>query len=272
MSLKMLFNLNTSLYIRMQNVLSSRYFASKVEKDIIVGSEKSIYETAEETPVYDTYQEEEYIEIEKKRNKSRLNKAHRNILFGQRPYDEAQEWYHNTVKYKKRMLGRYGMKAVEEPAGFAWPTPEEVNDMKEYERVAYPYSIQEEWARIEEKNIKNAEAIRAREADVSQKMAKLDKWMNDLNARVAKKEADILEAKKRKDRLIEEVRNELGLLVSVHDEKFKAAMAEKEKLEKKKLKEAKKKVKEEKMLARLAKVSQTDENITTVSSSDELIK
>lgn len=272
MSLKMLFNFNTSLYIRMQNVLSSRYFASKVEKDIIVGSEKSIYETAEETPVYDTYQEEENIKLENKRNKSRLNKQHRNILFGQRPYDEAKEWYHNTVKYKKRMLGRYGMKAVEEPAGFAWPTPEEVDDMKEYERVAYPYSIQEEWARIEEKNIKNAEAIKAREADVSQKMAKLDKWINDLNMRIARKEADILEAKKRKDRLIEEVRDELGLSVSMQSDIFKAAMAEKEKLQKKKLKETKKKIKEEKKLTRLAKLSQTDENVTTVSSSDELIK
>ncbi|XP_015190209.1 PREDICTED: growth arrest and DNA damage-inducible proteins-interacting protein 1 isoform X2 [Polistes dominula] len=242
------------------------------KKRVALKGEKSIYETAEETPVYDTYQEIENIELEKKRNKSRLNKEHRNILFGQRPYEEAQEWYHNTIKYKKRLLGRYGMKAVEEPAGFVWPTPEEVNDMKEYERVAYPYSIQEEWARIEEKNRTNAEAIKAREAEVSQKMAKLDKWINDLNTRIAKKEADLLEAKKRKDRLIQEVRLELGSHVSIHDEKFKAVMAEKEKLEKKKLKEAKKKVKEEKKLARLAKLSQTDGDTTTASSSNEQIK
>ncbi|KAL2751440.1 growth arrest and DNA damage-inducible proteins-interacting protein 1 [Vespula maculifrons] len=265
MSLKVLFNLNTSLYIRRQNILSSRYFASKTEKDVIVSDEKSIYESAEETPIYDFEQQEKNDELEKKRNKSRLNPHHRNILFGQRPYDESIEWFHNTVKYKKRILGRYGMKAVEVPVGFAWPTPEEVEDMKEYERVAYPYSIQEEWDRIKEKNRKEAEAIRAREADISQKMAKLDKWINDLNTRLAKKEADMLEAKKNKERLIEEVRDLLGYGVSVNDEKFKAVMAEKEKEQKKKLKMAKKKLKEEKILAKMNKVPQNDENQTTVS-------
>ncbi|KAF7386432.1 hypothetical protein HZH68_013564 [Vespula germanica] len=265
MSLKVLFNLNTSLYIRRQNILSSRYFASKTEKDVIVSDEKSIYESAEETPIYDSEQQEKNDELEKKRNKSRLNPHHRNILFGQRPYNESIEWFHNTVKYKKRILGRYGMKAVEMPVGFAWPTPEEVEDMKEYERVAYPYSIQEEWDRIEEKNRKEAEAIRAREADISQKMAKLDKWINDLNTRLAKKEADMLEAKKNKERLIEEVRDQLGYGVSVNDEKFKAVMAEKEKEQKKKLKMAKKKLKEEKILAKMNKVPQNGENQTTVS-------
>lgn len=162
MSLKVLFNFNTSLYIRRQNILSSRYFTSKTETDVIVGNEKSIYETAEETPIYNLDQQEKYEAFKNKRNKSRLNPQHRNILLGQRPYDEPIEWFHNTVKYKKRMLGRYGMKAVEVPAGFVWPTPKEVEDMKEYERVAYPYSIQEEWVRIEEKNRKEAEAIKAR--------------------------------------------------------------------------------------------------------------
>ncbi|KAI4489569.1 hypothetical protein M0802_011006 [Mischocyttarus mexicanus] len=259
MSLRVLFNLNTSLYMRMQNVLSSRYFASKVDKDVIVGSDKSIYENAEETPAYDTSPEDDF-ELEQKMNKSRLNKHHRNILFGQHPYDEPIERFHNTVKYKKRMLGRYGMKAVKEPAGFAWPTPEEVDDMKEYERVAYPYSIQEEWARIKEKHREEAETIRAREAQVSENMAKLDKWINDLNTRVAKKEAELLEAKKRKERIIEEVKHELGLFVPMHDEKFKAAMAEKEKLEKQKLKDAKKKIKEEKAKARLMKLSENNAN------------
>ncbi|KAL2711553.1 growth arrest and DNA damage-inducible proteins-interacting protein 1 [Vespula squamosa] len=272
MSLKVLFNLNTSLYIRRQNILNSRYFASTTEKDVIVGNEKSIYETAEETPIYDFEQQERNEELERKRNKSRLNPQHRNMLLGQRPYNESIEWFHNTVKYKKRMLGRYGIKAVEVPAGFAWPTPEEVEDMKEYERVAYPYSIQEEWDKIKEKNRKEAEAIKAREADISQKMAKLDKWINDLNSRLAKKEADILQAKKNKERLIQEVREQLGYAVSVNDEKFKAAMAEKEKEQKKILKMAKKKLKEEKMLAKSAKVSQNNENVTTVPSSDEPIK
>lgn len=103
-------------------------------------------------------------------------------------------------------------------------------------------------------------------------MAQLNKWINDLNSRIAKKQADILEAKKHKERLIEEVRNELGYTVSVHDETFKAAMAAKEKEERKKLKDAKKKLKEEKKMAKLNKNSETSEDVTTVPSSDEPIK
>lgn len=104
-------------------------------------------------------------------------------------------------------------------------------------------------------------------------MAKLDKWINDLNSRIAKKEADILEAKRHKERLIEEVRYQLGYSVPIHDEKFKAVMAAREKEEKQKLKDAKKKLKEEKMLAKLNKNSETNEDVTNVQpSSVEPIK
>jgi len=84
------------------------------------------------------------------------------MLIGVRPYDQPIEWYHNTVKYKKRMLGRYGLKGNDEPVGFAWPTPEEVKDAQEYERIAFPLSIQERWKKLEEAKRVKAEQIRAR--------------------------------------------------------------------------------------------------------------
>lgn len=74
-----------------------------------------------------------------------------------RPYDSSKAWYHDSVKYKKQMLGRYGLKSNDEPAGFAWPTLEEIKDAQEYERVAYPLSLQESWKKIEEKNKLKAE-------------------------------------------------------------------------------------------------------------------
>ncbi|KAK2588475.1 hypothetical protein KPH14_004458 [Odynerus spinipes] len=247
MSLKILFNVNTPLCMRIQNILNRRCFASSTtQKDVTPSGEKSLLEAAEEVPIFvDVESEEDKIEIEKKRNKSRLNPQHRNILFGQRPYDKPIEWFHNTVKYKKRTLGKYGLKAVEVPAGFAWPTVEEVEDMKEYERVAYPHSIQEEWTRIEKKNKEEAEAIKAREADISAKMIKMEKWITELNVKLAKKEAEMLEAKRLRERLIEEVRSELGVTVSIYDDKFKEALAQKEKEERKKQKAAKKKLREE---------------------------
>lgn len=112
---------------------------------------------AEEKPIFsDVVDKQVQAEIARKRNKSRLNQSHRNILMGLRPYDTTHEWYHNTVRYKKRMLGRFGLKAIEEPAGFAWPTVEEVKDAQEYECVAFPLSLQERWKKIEEGHEKKA--------------------------------------------------------------------------------------------------------------------
>jgi len=75
-------------------------------------------------------------------NKSRLNKAHRNLLNGQVPYDEPVHRFHNTVKYKRRMYGRYGDSSKVYP-GLAWPTAEDLEDIREYEKIAYPLTIQE---------------------------------------------------------------------------------------------------------------------------------
>lgn len=119
---------------------------------------------ADEQPVYTSIDDDPEIqaEIARKQNKSRLNRQHKNILMGVRPYDSPMNWHHNTVRYKKRMLGRYGLKGNDEPIGFAWPKPEEIEDAKEYERVAFPLSLQERWKKLEEEKQRKAEEIRKR--------------------------------------------------------------------------------------------------------------
>ena len=140
---------NVSLKLRFQNI-SARYYSSNTD----------IIESAEEEPIF--VHERNIIELEMKRNKSRLTNAHRNILLGQKPYEESRSWYHDTVKYKRRTLGRYGMEALGVPAGLAWPTPKEVEDMKEYESLAHPLNIQERLREIKEKRKMEEEAILAR--------------------------------------------------------------------------------------------------------------
>ena len=66
------------------------------------------------------------------------------------------------MRYKQRTLGRYGLKALDVTPGVAWPTQEDVEDAKEYERVAYPFSLQESWKQIEKKKQAAAEEIRLR--------------------------------------------------------------------------------------------------------------
>lgn len=159
MSLRQICNAVLYRHARLQNALAKRLVATESKGEIVDIS-------ADEKPVYavdDGIQEE----IARKRNKSRLNPHHRNILMGVRPYDSTREWYHNTVKYKKRMLGRYGLKGNDEPVGFAWPTPDEVEDAREYERVAYPLSLQESWKQLEEKRRAKAEQRQLRHVFMS---------------------------------------------------------------------------------------------------------
>lgn len=91
-----------------------------------------------------------------------------------------------------------------------------------------------------------------REAEITAKLLKMDQWTVELNARIAKKEADLEAAKLRKERLVEEVRKHFGFKISLNDERFKTMLAQKEKEEKKKKKEAKKKEK----LAKLTNIAQ----------------
>jgi hypothetical protein len=59
---------------------------------------------------------EEAARIASIRDKSRLRDAHRNMLHGKVPYDRAESWIHNTVKYKRMMYGRYGMASGVDPS------------------------------------------------------------------------------------------------------------------------------------------------------------
>lgn len=147
--------------MRFQGTFVKRLFAT--EPTEVSKNETVDISVVDEEPVYAANDDPQMREeIDRKRNKSRLNPHDRNILMGLRPYNEPQEWFHNTVRYKKRMLGRYGLKGNDVPAGFAWPTPEEVKDAQEYERVAFPLSLQERWKKLEMEKQRKAEEVQAR--------------------------------------------------------------------------------------------------------------
>lgn len=140
---------------RLPSVVAGRFLATKSKDEIVDIT------AADEQPIYsDDLQFQE--ELAKKRNKSRLNPRHRNILMGERPYDQPMTHYHTFVKFKRHMLGIYGFKGNDEPVGFAWPTLEEIRDAQEYERVAFPLSLQERWNKLEEAKRIKAEQIKAR--------------------------------------------------------------------------------------------------------------
>ncbi|XP_011870394.1 PREDICTED: stress response protein nst1 [Vollenhovia emeryi] len=239
MSLRRICDVIVRRNLRPRGAVAGRFLATEPKDEVVDIA------AADEQPVYvsDPKLEEE---LDRKRNKSRLSTRDRNILMGVRPYDEPMVWYHRTVRYKRRMLGKYGLSSVDVPAGFAWPTLKNVKDAQEYERVAFPLSLQERWEKLEETKRMKAEQAQAREAELIEKLSKMDQWAAELNAKVNKKKADLEAARLRKERLVEEVRKHFGFKISFNDERFKAMLEQKEKEEKKKKKEAKKKAKMDK--------------------------
>ncbi|CAD6237712.1 GSCOCG00008314001-RA-CDS [Cotesia congregata] len=232
-------------------ILSRRWYVKEEWKD-----ESIDITSVEETPKYGEFlTEEQEQEILQKRNKSKLNNFDRNKLHGLKPHNQNWDWYHNSVRYKQRMLGRHGIEALDVPAGCVWPIKEEVEDRLEWEKTAYPNSLWESWDLIAQKNKENAEKILKREKEIDAKLMKVSTWQKDLEAKLAKKEAEIRAIKERKDRLVAEVRRAVGFDIDPRDERFKQLLEEKEKEDKKRKKALKKQAHAAKTMERLLTAS-----------------
>lgn len=184
-------------------------------------------------------------EIERMRNKSRLNKTHRNFLFDRPKPLEEYKW-DQTVYFNRKEFGRYGYASGVDPR-LCFYTPDEIADKKEFERVAYPFTIQEMAETVKQEKAEKRAAVAAREKKIAQNFTKLDKWMAELNARIAKKEEEARMAKEKREQLLEDIRQEFGFKIDFRDPRFKAMMEKKE-LEQKKAKKAEKKKKREEQL------------------------
>lgn len=203
------------------------------------------------TPADDDYgTEEKEQKIEKMRNKSRLRTNHRNQLFGKTPYSEPVIEHHFSVKYNRQMFGRYGLESGVNP-GIAWPTKDDLSNRQEYEKFAFPFTVKE-LVESANKDLEMRELeIQESHNRVLENLSKLDKWKKDLKEKIAKKEAEGLAAKEKKQKLIEEVRRHFGFTIDPKDERFKEMVATKEKEQKKKDKLAKLEEREKKAIAKL---------------------
>lgn len=56
--------------------------------------------------------------IDKLRNKSRLLPQHQRFVHGEVPYDTAESWIHTTLKYQRKIYGKYGSKSNLDPSKF----------------------------------------------------------------------------------------------------------------------------------------------------------
>ncbi|XP_059481600.1 large ribosomal subunit protein mL64 [Neocloeon triangulifer] len=221
-------------------------------------------EAKEELAEFDFDEDDEAAEeerrLEKRRNKSGLRKQHFRVMHGMQPYEEPVAWFHHSIKYKKRMFGRYGIDGTDIPLGALWPDKEDLADKKEYEACVRPMLLQEVMKKVQDEKIQAEEEQKKRQADMAVKFEKIGQWRKEMDAKIEKKRKEAQAIKDKRDRLVEEVRRLVGYNVDPRDEKFKVLLEQKEKEQKKKEKEEKKAQKAAKMMEIMmakAKVSES---------------
>ncbi|XP_026748142.2 growth arrest and DNA damage-inducible proteins-interacting protein 1 [Galleria mellonella] len=189
-------------------------------------------------------------EIEKKRNISRLSSAHYNLVNGRRPYETPKSLAHLTLKYNRKVYGKYGSASGVNPS-LCWPTKNEIQEKLEYESVAFPYTIKEMIETATQKRKEEQLKIEQREKELAIKYEKLDQWKKELKDKLAKKVAEAQAAKEKKERLVEEVRRHFGFKLDPRDERFQEMLAKREKEQRKLEKQARKEAKDKMLLAKL---------------------
>lgn len=224
------------------NILGSLYRYSTTT-EVVEKNDPVLIDDSDETRAKDA-------EIEKKRNISRLSPAHFNVVNDRRPYEVPKSLAHLTVKYHRKMYGKYGMESGVNPS-LCWPSKKDIEEKLEYEAVAYPFTIKEMMETAAKRRQEEKETILKRDRDIAAKVAKLDQWKKELNDKIAKKAAEVQAAKDRKERIVEEVRRHFGFKLDPRDERFQEMLAKREKELKKQEKQAKKDAKEKLMLAKL---------------------
>lgn len=231
------------------------------DDDIYNEDELAKQEMTEMLVTEDLDAEQREREIERKRNKSRLNRTHHNFLNNKpRPLEDLKTTV--TLYHSRKQYALYGSASGIDPR-ICFPTPAELDDKNEYERIKYPLTIPQMMENVRLEKAEKAKLIRERENKIQANLAKLDKWKVELEARVAKKEAEALVAKAKREQLLEDVRQEIGFKIDFKDPRFKALMEKKE-LDAKKAKKAEKKKKREELL--VAKVKEQAQAVLSTDS------
>lgn len=154
--------------------------------------DKAKDETTEVAPVIDQQDDEvdhdvQMRRIDEIRNKSGLLPQHRNILHGTVPYVKPQSWVHNTLKYQRKIYGKFGAESGVDPRICFW-SPTELKEKEEYERVSFPKTVPEMMAVAEQEKRERRENIIAREEQIAKNLEKLEQWKKDIEMRKEKKE------------------------------------------------------------------------------------
>jgi len=202
---------------------------------------------------------EEYIQA--RRNKSRLTASHRQVINGQPPYEGRLFEYedsHRGRDFKRKLLAKYGVKSGVDP-GISWPTDEELELAQEWEKVYQPDPLPDMITKAWDEARAEKEGRMAREKEITENLEKMEKQLLQWNERVRTRNQAAQAETLRRERILSELKAELGYDVNPEDRHMVERIAEKEKAMLKEEKEAKKARKKKIMEERAAqKASQGD--------------
>lgn len=188
--------------------------------------------------------------IEQKRNKSRLREHHYKKHHRQVTRLSEDEEIVVSLREQRRLYGLYGASSGINVAKL-WPSKEELELEKEWEKVARPHSVLEMINMAKKAKEEEERAIQQRQEELKRNVAKLEGWKREVRERVLRQEREAQIAKEKKDKLIEEVRQILGFQIDPKDERFKEALLQKEREDKKAKKAAKKLAGQQRLIERL---------------------
>lgn len=201
-------------------------------------------------------------ELMKKRDISRLTPERRAIVHNKPlPFncDGSKYKFQQSLAFQRHLYGKYGSGIGVDPA-VCFMTKEEMDDFREYEKVASPEHILEVRKRKLEELAEEKRQYRIREEHYDKMMASMEEHKKKIREKILSKIADAEEAKRKRDALLEEVKRHFGYTIDPKDEKFQLMLEQKEKEQKKLRKELKKKKREEFFMAKLASLESGPEN------------
>lgn len=91
-------------------------------------------------------------------------------------------------------------------SGICFPTESELKEVDEYNKVAFPLTIQEMITKNNVAKKERNDKVMKRETDIAKNLEKLEQWKTDIENKKSKKMSEAKAAKERKDRIVEEVR------------------------------------------------------------------
>lgn len=193
-------------------------------------------------------------EIGKICDKSRMKQYHARKNKGLFPYADPKNMaqvHQHTLRWQRKQIGLYGFDCKYDPA-LCFTTKEEMEDMKEYEKVAFDKSIMELRRNALEEIAQEKEEMRKREERVVKALETMNSWKERIREKMIEKQKTAEVAKSERARLLEEVRRFFGYTIDPNDERFQIMLQHKENELLKQKRLEKKQKKEQQFMKQLA--------------------